>query len=358
MSTVYSPLVAEDNIESDANGISIHEYSSDPAEEAEESIPVYQRAVSKDHEADQLIDQRELSIDGTQVKDPHTAGIFGSYVNLTNSIIGSGCLGLPYAFAGSGWGLGFFLIIISACFTIFSLHLLSICSLKVRAPASFYRITEASVPQLTFLVDLSVATMCFGVGVSYLIVIGGLMPAVTEFLGGSGMWLHREIWIILGFLVVAPISCFKTLDALKWTSALAIFFVVFIAGLVFTYAVDETLARCSDDAVPDHDGCVGGSSSAVVNVNTLRVFGVFVFAYSCQMNIFPVVNELKRPTIKRFNYVILLSIATAVALYCIVAGAGYATYGDAVESNILINYPSEWMPLSPSHHKQTVVCAY
>ena len=34
------------------------------------------------------------------------ATIFSSVVNLTNSIIGSGILGLPYAFAASGWVLG------------------------------------------------------------------------------------------------------------------------------------------------------------------------------------------------------------------------------------------------------------
>ena len=167
------------------------------------------------------------------------------------------------------------------------------------------------------------------------------MPAVTEFFGGSGMFLHREIWILIGFCVVGPISCFKTLDALKWTSAMAIFFVIFIAGLVFTYSVDTTLARCDDDTATDADACIGDSAAVVANVNTLRVLGVFIFAYSCQMNIFPVVNELKRPTIKRFNLVIYISIATAVTLYAIVAGAGYATYGDAVESNILINYPSK-----------------
>ena len=60
------------------------------------------------------------------------------------------------------------------------------------------------------------------------------------------------------------------------------------------------------------------------------------------MNIFPVVNELKKPTLKRINGVVYMSIATALSLYAIVAGAGYATYGSEVESNILVNYPSKF----------------
>lgn len=166
------------------------------------------------------------------------------------------------------------------------------------------------------------------------------MPDVMDNFGGHGAFLHRTIWVIIGFCFVAPISCFKTLDALKFTSAMAVFFVVFIACLIVTYAGDPALEPCDDPSNPDPNFCVGATKSIVVNMNTLRCFGVFVFAYSCQMNIFPVVNELKNPTIKRFNYVIYLSIATAFSLYSIVAGAGYATYGDEVESNILINYPN------------------
>lgn len=320
----------------------------EPLAEGDMDIPRYQPALhhqhSNDPEQDKLLSERELSIDGTQLSasTQNTAGIFGSYVNLTNSIIGSGILGLPYAFASAGWILGYILIVAAACSTTLSLHLLAICSTKVTPPASFYRVTEATIPQFTFLVDAAVASMCFGVGVSYLIVIGGLMPDVCDFFGAaSSPWLHREIWVILGFAVVAPISCFKTLDALKYTSAAAIFFVAFIACLIVVYASDPNLPPCDDDGHPNDDtACVGSMKSIVFNIDTMRVLGVFVFAYSCQMNIFPVVNELKRPTIRRFDRVIYLSIGTACSLYCIVAGAGYATYGDAVESNILISYPN------------------
>ena len=45
------------------------------------------------------------------------------------------------------------------------------------------------------------------------------------------------------------------------------------------------------------------------------------------------------PTIERCNKVIGSSLLTAMVLYGLVAGAGYLTYGDMVESNILVNYP-------------------
>ena len=128
---------------------------------------------------------------------------------------------------------------------------------------------------------------------------------------------------------------------MKWTSAAAIFFVIFIACLIVAYASDSSLQLCDDDTALTDDSCVGDTTLFSLDINTFKVFGVFIFAYSCQMNIFPVVNELRNPTIKRYNTVIYMSIATALVLYCVVAGAGYSTYGDNVESNILVSYPSK-----------------
>lgn len=53
------------------------------------------------------------------------------------------------------------------------------------------------------------------------------------------------------------------------------------------------------------------------------------------------VNEMASPTVERCNKVIGSALFTAMVLYALVAGAGYYSYGDLVESNILVNYPCE-----------------
>lgn len=107
-----------------------------------------------------------------------------------------GCLALPYAVANCGLVLGIVLVLMSACMQLFSLHILSICAARVAAqqkeeggghlqhqhPPSFYSVCQASVPRLTFLVDLAVSIQSFGVCTSYLIVISDLMPDVMVLL--------------------------------------------------------------------------------------------------------------------------------------------------------------------------------
>lgn len=50
---------------------------------------------------------------------------------------------------------------------------------------------------------------------------------------------------------------------------------------------------------------------------------------------------MHNPEQARVDRVTVMSLGTALAVYSLVAVAGFSTYGDAVESNILISYPSE-----------------
>ena len=67
-----------------------------------------------------------------------------------------------------------------------------------------------------------------------------------------------------------------------------------------------------------------------------QVFPIFVFGFTCQQNIFSIVNEIENPTIGRVNKVIVGSIGTAVVTYLAVAACGYATYGSLVESDVSV----------------------
>lgn len=53
-------------------------------------------------------------------------------------------------------------------------------SLAPHRSASFSSLSKLTFPGLARLFDFAVALKCFGVSISYLIVIGGLMPKVRE----------------------------------------------------------------------------------------------------------------------------------------------------------------------------------
>eukprot|EP00602_Paraphysomonas_sp_CaronLab_P002598 CAMPEP_0185020326 /NCGR_PEP_ID=MMETSP1103-20130426/2919_1 /TAXON_ID=36769 /ORGANISM="Paraphysomonas bandaiensis, Strain Caron Lab Isolate" /LENGTH=453 /DNA_ID=CAMNT_0027551155 /DNA_START=88 /DNA_END=1449 /DNA_ORIENTATION=- len=274
--------------------------------------------------------------------DMNTASVFSCFCNLANTILGSGMLGLPYAFAHTGWVLGSLLIVLCGISSAFSLHTLALCAMTIPGPSSFYRVGHAAMPQLTLAIDFAVAIKCFGVATSYLIVIGDLMPDVMEHLGANSFWQDRHVWVVIGFIVVAPLSCLRNLDSLKFTSFVSIVFVAFLTMLIILYSCDvPDLDPCAD--VDDNDTCVGDKGNVTLTMQTLRVLSIFVFGFTCQQNIFAVCNELRNRTPSRVNMVIAAAIMTAIVLYLTVACFGYSTYGEEVESDILVNYPENYL---------------
>eukprot|EP00471_Norrisiella_sphaerica_P012048 CAMPEP_0184504326 /NCGR_PEP_ID=MMETSP0113_2-20130426/52406_1 /TAXON_ID=91329 /ORGANISM="Norrisiella sphaerica, Strain BC52" /LENGTH=137 /DNA_ID=CAMNT_0026893965 /DNA_START=71 /DNA_END=485 /DNA_ORIENTATION=- len=62
---------------------------------------------------------------GNPKRPPGEASMFSCIINLSNTILGAGMLGLPHAFANSGYLLGSILLVVFATLSAFGLHLLA-----------------------------------------------------------------------------------------------------------------------------------------------------------------------------------------------------------------------------------------
>lgn len=273
-----------------------------------------------------------------------SATIISCFFNLANTILGAGMLGLPYAFSKSGWLLGSFLMIFSGISSCFALHFLTLCSLKGGVdglPASFYSVASEAMPSFKSVIDLAVALKCFGVATSYLIVIGDTIPDVMIFANASESWHHRQIWITLGFFIVIPLCYLRNVDALKYTSFASICFVFFIMILIILFSLGIINEPDLEPCIDITSNCIGDKSFFSLTLDTGRVFSIFIFGFTCQQNIFAVINELEDVSINRVDKVISLSIGMAFCIYMLISFAGYSTYGSNVQSDILLNYPGK-----------------
>merc|ERR1712232_532263 len=124
-------------------------------------------------------------------------------------------LGIPRAFSVAGFALGTVLIIFFGACSAFGCHLLACSARKVgRVPCSFYSVSNAVVPRWTWLVDGAVAIKCFGVAISYLIIVGDLF---TEAMEGFGIDIERWLSVLIGWLIGGSLACLNTLTALRYT---------------------------------------------------------------------------------------------------------------------------------------------
>ena len=165
-----------------------------------------------------------------------------------------------------------------------------------------------------------------------------------------------------------PISFFKTLSALKFTSSFSLILIYMLAIVIILYAegifepcddtisyndVDDIVMAMDDDEGEEYeDNTCKGETHLVTNFDsTIQNIAIFVFSFACQQNVFTIVNELYNATRSRVDCVLFTAIGLALILYIVVAIEGYRTYGSEVKGDILLNYPqtglvtmvSSWM---------------
>lgn len=271
------------------------------------------------------------------VKDQNYAGQaswISSNVNLVNTIIGAGTLAMPLAMSHMGILLGTFVIVWSGLTAAFGLYLQSRCARYLeRGTSSFFALSQITYPNAAVIFDAAIAIKCFGVGVSYLIIIGDLMPGVVRgFNEGADavpFLVDRHFWVTVFMLVVIPLSFLRRLDSLKYTSVVALISIGYLVILVvYHFAKGDTMADRGVIRVIRWGGLIP----------TLQSFPVIVFAYTCHQNMFSILNEIKDNSPKRTTSVIAASIGSAASVYILVAITGYLSFGNSVAGNIVGMY--------------------
>ncbi|KAI7588983.1 putative amino acid transporter [Hortaea werneckii] len=264
-----------------------------------------------------------------------SASWLSSVINLLNTIVGAGVLAMPHAMANMGITLGVFVICWAGLTSGFGLYLQTRCARYLdRGRSSFFALSQITYPNAAMVFDAAIAIKCFGVGVSYLIIIGDLMPGVVKGLvadsGDAAAYLfERRFWVTAFMLVVIPLSFLRRLDSLKYTSVLALTAIAYLIVLVvYHFAAGDTLAEKGEVNLIKWQGIIP----------TLANFPVIVFAYTCHQNMFSILNEIKNPTHVRTTSVIVASIGTAASVYVLVAITGYLSYGNNVIGNIVAQY--------------------
>ncbi|KAK4238523.1 transmembrane amino acid transporter protein-domain-containing protein [Achaetomium macrosporum] len=264
------------------------------------------------------------------------ASMMSSNINLLNTIIGAGTLAMPSAMSHFGIMLGVLLIVWCGLTSAFGLYLQARCARYLdRGSSSFFALSQITYPNAAVVFDAAIAIKCFGVGVSYMIIIGDLMPGVAEAFGSADLgWPFledRRFWITVFFILfIIPLSFPKRLDSLKYTSVVALLAIGYLIILVVYHFAADEIPNNRDIRIITWEGPVAALSS----------LPVVIFAYTCHQNMFSILNEIKDNSPGSIVAVIGASIGSAASVYILVAITGYLTFGNDIQGNIVGMYPA------------------
>jgi len=205
---------------------------------------------------------------------------------LLNTIVGAGVLAMPFAFSHMGMVLGIIVILWAGATAGFGLYLQTRCARYLeRGTAKFRTVAAITYPKAAVFVDAAIVLKCFGVGVSYLIIIGDLMPRVvtgfTHDVGDHAYLLDRHFWITAFMLIVIPFSFLRKMDSLKFTNLIALTSIGYLWVLViYHFAKGDTLAQ-------------KGHVKTITTAGPIAVLSsvpVMVFGYTCHQNVRYIIN--------------------------------------------------------------------
>ncbi|KIX10445.1 uncharacterized protein Z518_01528 [Rhinocladiella mackenziei CBS 650.93] len=260
-----------------------------------------------------------------------------SVINLLNTIVGAGVLAMPLAMSHMGILLGTLVILWAGLTAGFGLYLQTRCAAYLeRGSASFFALSQITYPNAAVIFDAAIAIKCFGVGVSYLIIIGDLMPEVVRGFADENslapFMFDRHFWVTAFMLVVIPFSFLRRLDSLKYTSVIALISIGYLVILVvYHFGAHDTLPD-GHYKTPLHIFEWAGA------IPSLASFPVIVFAYTCHQNMFSILNEIKENSHFRTTSVVFASNGTAASIYILVAITGYLSFGNEIGGNIVAQY--------------------
>lgn len=259
---------------------------------------------------------------------------------LLHTSLGTGLISIPFFYKNNG-------IILSVVLLAFS-YLMSTTGLILQCQLSNWlptltlkkKLSFKSIGDLLFdeksnkivLFDIAIAIKCFGVSISYLIVIGDLMPQILRYFT-SKIDIHRSIFISFSlFCIIMPLCFIKKISSLKKFSMIALISVVYLCFMIIinAFVYKEN----------DQKGHIYWSKpkKSYKDINFLTSFPISVFAFTCQHNTFSIFNELKTPTFANFSKIVVKAMSCALIIYLTVGTPGYITFGDNVESNIIKMY--------------------
>jgi len=255
-------------------------------------------------------------------------------------------LGLPWAVAQGGLGLGMTVFFFSAITGYVGMMFLGSAGVHVLEhlhPGEKLTFAtacrRADARELGLAMEVGMVLACSGALITSLIIIGDSL----EPLGVAS----RENCIIFVFSLVAfPLSFFSQISFLRISSFLSFVMMLYLAGLMF--------ARSASGSCPD-----SGTSYMFRYGNSEKIFQtipVFTFCLCGHMSIFSIVGELENATATRVNAVILTATVAATFIFGTIAWSVVFCFGSATPQDLLSNYPSSNLSVMIARIGMAVVC--
>ena len=198
------------------------------------------------------------------------------------------------------------------------------------------------------LVETSIAVFCFGSSIAYCKTIRDLLhplialyhvesrvplpPLVAPYVDVEKCSMGL-VWLCL----LLPLSLIRDINKLRYCSLLGVGSIIFLAAGVVRHAFINV--RSGVVQLPWDTLEFWVRSDALDIISSLPIF---LFAFTCQINVYAIFDGLARASNPRMNKVTFRAVALCFFIYTSIGLAGFVDFGEHTCGNILRNYTQDF----------------
>ncbi|XP_026816965.1 putative sodium-coupled neutral amino acid transporter 11 [Rhopalosiphum maidis] len=260
---------------------------------------------------------------------------FASF-NYINSIIGSGVIGIPYAFNLAGVGMGVILLALVAIVTDYSLVLM-LRSAHISGSFSYQSLMKSAFGRYGFVV-LSFLQFIypFIAMISYNIIVGDTATKVLIRLFSlphDSIFAQRYFVIAMATIfITAPLCMLRNVARLAKASIVSFIMVlvIFVTIVIRYETLHEVMSTVTN---------VGNISTwDFVRPGAIQAIGIMSFGFMCHHNVFLLYDSIEGASQTIWNCVTHVAVSISFLLMVAFGLVGYATFGDLTQGDLLENY--------------------
>jgi len=285
-----------------------------------------QEKSGEDTEKNQIYSQRKDASFWERAFSPITPGsLRGSTFTLISTALGAGILSLPCMFKNTGLVLGTIFLLLAGGAALWSMYLLSKCSFRINCHRYSDAVQQLLGDKWSVFLQVVLIVYVFGALVSYFITLNQFVAGISSSFGiitpedskkwydPSSDWYYMT-YITIGILATLsfPISSIKNLSGLRYITVFSVFAICYI---IITVVWEAPILN---SRLPETSKVVYFR----ISWDAVTGWAVCAFAYTCHVNVFPVIAELQRPVEKRTRKIFnrCISVETVMYLSCGIAG--------------------------------------
>lgn len=264
------------------------------------------------------------------------SGMRSAFMNMSNSILGAGIIGQPYAFRQAGLLSGIILLVMLTVMVDWTIGLIVINS-KLSGTNSFQGTMKHCFGRIGFIV-ISLGQWAFGFGgmVAFGIIVGDTIPHVVIALWPGvinvpvlSLLANRRVVITIFISLISyPLSLYRDISKLSKASTLAFISMMIIIITVVSQA----------PFVPMESRGTFDDSFLTIKDGLFQAISVISFALVCHHNSLLIYDSLETPTLDRFAAVTHYSTGVSMLACLLIALSGYLTFGSLTQGNVLNNF--------------------